>query len=221
MNASAERSDGFGMAVAVEGGIAAVAIVAAWVFHVSLRDQFAGWGAPMAAAAGRGLLATMPMLVAFWVLVNSDWPMVRALREQVEWLVKEMFPTGNILQFAMVAALAGVGEELLFRGVIQTKLGEWTTPMFGLIATSLLFGVAHALSALYFAFAIAVGAFLGWLALQYHDLLAPMLAHGLYDFLALIYLSRNVARQKRKAVPDTTSKSEQDSAKLDEEVSDE
>jgi hypothetical protein len=221
MNASAKRPDGFGMAVAVEGGIAAVAMVAAWVFHVSLRDQFPARGAPLAAAVGRGVLATLPMLAAFWVLVNSDWPVVRSLREQVEWLVREMFPTGNILQFAMVATLAGVGEELLFRGVIQTKLGEWTTPTFGLVTTSFLFGLAHALSALYFAFAVAVGAFLGWLALQYDDLLAPMLAHGLYDFLALTYLSRNVAGLTNKAVPMETVESNQDSADLDDKISDE
>jgi hypothetical protein len=101
-----------------------------------------------------------------------------------------MFPTGSIPQFAMVALLAGVGEELLFRGALQTKLGQWTTPIVGLLLTSVLFGLAHALSKLYFAFAVAVGAFLGWLAFQFNDLIAPMVAHGLYDFLALVYLSR-------------------------------
>ncbi|MEO7402767.1 MAG: CPBP family intramembrane glutamic endopeptidase, partial [Burkholderiales bacterium] len=91
----------------------------------------------------------------------------------------------------MVAALAGIGEELLFRGVIQTKLGDWMTPLIGLCLTSFLFGLAHALSKLYFAFAIIVGAFLGWLSLHYHDLVAPMVAHGLYDFVALVYLSKS------------------------------
>jgi hypothetical protein len=92
----------------------------------------------------------------------------------------------------MVATLAGVGEELLFRGVLQVKAGQWTTPLIGLLIASLLFGLAHALSKLYFAFAVAVGAFLGWLAIACHDLVAPMIAHGLYDFLALAYLSRSI-----------------------------
>ena len=190
------------MAVAVEGGIAAVAVIGAWIFHIPLRDQFAPWGAPLAMAFARGLLATLPMLVAFWFLVNSKSPLVRQLREQVEWLVGEMFPMGNVLQFALVAALAGVGEELLFRGVVQTKLGEWTTPGIGLLLASLLFAVAHALSTLYFVFAIVVGGFLGWLAMYYHDLVAPMVAHGLYDFIALVYLSRRsrAARSARAAV---------------------
>ena len=182
------------MAVAVEGGIAAAALVGAWIFQISLREQFAPWGESLAIAVVRGVLATLPMLIAFWILVNSRMPRLRALREQVEWLVKEMFPTGDVFQFAMVAALAGVGEELLFRGILQTKIADWTTPAVGLILASLLFGLAHALSVLYFAFAVAVGAFLGWLAMQYDDLVAPMIAHGLYDFVALVYLSKRARR---------------------------
>ena len=58
------------------------------------------------------LLATLPMLVIFWLLVNSNWPMMRQLREQVQWLIDEMFPSRSIGQFAMVATLAGVGEDV-------------------------------------------------------------------------------------------------------------
>src|SRR4029077_2757949 len=93
-------------------------------------------------------------------------------------------------QFAMVAVLAGVGEELLFRGGLQTIFGNWTTPLVGMLVTSLAFGPAHALSKLYFLFAVAVGGFLGWMTWKYNDLVAPMVAHGVYDFLALVYLSR-------------------------------
>jgi membrane protease YdiL (CAAX protease family) len=138
------------------------------------------------------------MLVVFAWLVTSKLPPLQQLREQVEWLVREMFPDASAGQFALVAALAGVGEELLFRGALQTKLGDWTTPVVGLVLTSILFGLAHALSRLYLAFAVVVGLYLGWLALQYHDLVAPMIAHGLYDFVALVYLSRTISRRRQK-----------------------
>jgi uncharacterized protein len=190
MDSASERTNGFAMAVMVEGGLAFVAVLLAWLFSVPLRDQFAPLGKPLAIAVARGIAATLPMLLVFWLLVNSKRPMLRELRDQVDWLIHEMFPTASIPQFAMVATLAGVGEELLFRGALQTKLGDWSTPLVGLALTSLLFGFAHALSKLYFAFAVVVGAFLGWLAYQYHDLVAPMVAHGLYDFLALAYLYR-------------------------------
>jgi membrane protease YdiL (CAAX protease family) len=157
---------------------------------VTLRDMFPPIGPPLVSAIARGLLATLPMLVVFWLLVNSNWPMMRQLREQVQWLIDQMFPSRSLAQFATVAVLAGVGEELLFRGAVQSILANWTTPVIGLIITGLLFGLAHALSKLYFLFAVVVGVFLGWLTLRYNDLVAPMVAHGLYDFLALTYLSR-------------------------------
>jgi hypothetical protein len=190
MQSSAKRSDGFAMAVVVEGGLGLIALVVAWLFRITLRDMFPPFGPPLVSAIARGLLATLPMLVVFWLLVNSNWPMMRQLREQVQWLIEEMFPSRSIAQFATVAVLAGVGEELLFRGAIQSVIGNWTTPLIGLVITSLLFGLAHALSKLYFLFAVVVGVFLGWMTLRYNDFVAPMVAHGLYDFLALTYLSR-------------------------------
>jgi membrane protease YdiL (CAAX protease family) len=201
MDSSSQRSDGFAMAVVVEGGIALVALVVAWLFRVPLRELFPDVGAPLVRAIVRGLLATLPMLVIFWLLVNSNWPMMRQLREQVQWLIDEMFPSRSIAQFATVAVLAGVGEELLFRGALQSMIGSWTTPVIGLAITSLLFGFAHALSKLYFLFAVVVGAFLGWMTLKYSDLVAPMVAHGLYDFLALAYLSRMQLQQRQESTP--------------------
>ncbi len=178
------------MAVVIEGGLALAAVVLAWLFGVSLRDLFPSEGAPLVHAIGRGLGATLPLLVIFWLLVNSNWQMMRNLRNQVQWLIDEMFPDRSLAQFAVVALLAGMGEELLFRGTLQSVLIRWTTPMTGLVITSLLFGLAHALSKLYFLFAVAVGAFLGWMTHHYNDLTAPIITHALYDFLALAYLSR-------------------------------
>lgn len=197
MESADQRSDGFAMAVVVEAGLACIALLLAWLFQVPLREMLPPMGAPLVAAITRGLLATLPMLAIFWVLVNSSWPPLRELREQVQWLITEMFPAASIGQFAMVAVLAGVSEELLFRGVIQTKLAIWTTPLVGLVITSILFGLAHALSKAYFVFAVVVGLFLGWLTLEYNDLVAPMVAHGAYDFLALVYLSRTAATRAR------------------------
>lgn len=190
MNRAAERSNGFAMAVLVEGALALAAVVLAAVFHVSLRDQIAPVGPEFGRAVLRGLAATVPMLAVFGWLVTSRRPALRQLREQVEWMVREMFPDSSALQFAMVALLAGVGEELLFRGAIQNVIAYWVPPLVALAITSFLFGIAHALSRLYFFFALTVGFFLGWLAIAFNDLVAPMVAHGLYDFVALVYLSR-------------------------------
>jgi membrane protease YdiL (CAAX protease family) len=188
MPKSEARSDGFAMAVMVEGGLALVAVVLAWLFQIQIGERIAPWGTPLAWAVARGLGVTVPMLVIFWWLMHWDRPTLRQLREQVQWLIGEMFPDGHVGQFALVAVLAGVGEELLFRGVIQTLLVEWTNPIVGLLLASLVFGAAHALSKLYFALATLIGVCFGWLVLEYNDLVAPMVAHSVYDFVALVYI---------------------------------
>jgi membrane protease YdiL (CAAX protease family) len=161
---------------------------------VPLRAQIPQPGAPLLMAVGRGVLVTLPMLAVFFWLVHSSRATLRQLRQQVESLINEMFPAANLAQLGLVALLAGVGEELLFRGVLQNLLGQWTTPLTGLIMVSILFGMAHALSKLYFLLALLIGLCFGWLVYRYDDLVAPMVAHSLYDFVALVYISRSAKR---------------------------
>jgi membrane protease YdiL (CAAX protease family) len=201
MAESQERQNGFGMAVVVEGGIALVAIFLAWIFQVPLRDQIPANVEQLVYAVVRGVLVTLPMFAVFLWLVHSSWTTLRELRQQVEWLIAEMFPSASLAQFALVALLAGVGEELLFRGVIQSVSSQWTTPLAGLIIASLLFGAAHALTKLYFILATAIGLCFGGLVLQYNDLVAPMVAHTLYDFFALTYLNRRLRLGGRSTPP--------------------
>lgn len=196
-----ERSNGFALAVVVEGGLALVAVLLAWLFHVPLREQIPATGELLAYAVTRGVLVTLPMLAVFLWLVHSSWTQIRELRRQVEWLIAEMFSEASAAQFALIAVLAGVGEELLFRGVLQSLIGHWTTPIVGLCITSLLFGLVHALSKLYFFLATAIGLCFGALVLQYNDLVAPMVAHSLYDFFALTYLSRRLRLSGDSAPP--------------------
>jgi membrane protease YdiL (CAAX protease family) len=197
-----ERPNGFALAVVVEGGLALVAVLLAWLFRVSLREQIPSTGEHLAYAVTRGVLVTLPMLAVFLWLVHSSWAQLRELRRQVEWLIAEMFSEASAAQFALIAVLAGVGEELLFRGVLQSLIGQWTTPMMGLYITSLLFGLVHALSKLYFFLATAIGLCFGALVLQYNDLVAPMVAHSLYDFFALTYLSRRLRLSEDSAPPE-------------------
>jgi membrane protease YdiL (CAAX protease family) len=57
------------------------------------------------------------------------------------------------------------------------------------------------LSKLYFFLATAIGLCFGALVLQYNDLVAPMVAHSLYDFFALAYLSRRLRLSGDSAPP--------------------
>ena len=131
MVAGPPRMNGFAMAVVVEGGLTLIGLLLAGLFGVPLRELIPKPGEQLVWAMARGVLVTVPMVAVFFLLVQLPWTSLRQLREQVESLIHEMFPTASIPQFALIALLAGVGEELLFRGVLQSLLVDWTTPMLG------------------------------------------------------------------------------------------
>ncbi|MGN6393189.1 MAG: lysostaphin resistance A-like protein [Gemmatimonadales bacterium] len=88
-------------------------------------------------------------------------------------------------ELLLVAVCAGVGEEALFRGVVQAALLGRVPSWAAVGLTALLFGLAHALTATYAVLATLMGAYLGGLQLACDNLLVPILTHALYDLVAL------------------------------------
>lgn len=142
-----------------------------------------------------GVLGTLPMLLLLWGLSRVDWAWVRDISNGIEQHLLPLFrgaPRGTVLA---VSLMAGIGEELLFRGVIQMALEGWLGAVGGLLLASLLFGLAHALTLGYFLLATLIGIYLGLLYQWTGNLLVPMLAHALYDWIALRwYLARTLDR---------------------------
>ena len=62
-----------------------------------------------------------------------------------------------------VAMLAGVGEELLFRGVLQIWMAERWGEVAGLVVSNLLFGFCHAVTLTYLLLAFCMGVYFGLL----------------------------------------------------------
>jgi membrane protease YdiL (CAAX protease family) len=197
------RTSRIGLAIAVEGGLAALALLLAWVFAIPLREQLTASATELGWAVVRGAMATLPLLALFWWLIHATWPEACRLRQQVERLIEELFPRASLVELAAIAAVAGASEELLFRGVAQSLLARWSTPMMALIVVSLIFGLFHAVSFLYFAVAAAAGAYFGLLMLTFGELVTPIVAHALYDFVALTYLTWELNARYFEAVAST------------------
>lgn len=161
----------------------------AWLLGVPLWEQFPADAAGTIVALVYGVLAAAPLMFMFWFLVRSRHPELQRLSSQVQWLVDELFGGANLVQLALVATLAGFGEELLFRGALMPLAARWTSPLVALALTSLLFGLAHSLSRLYFLLATMIGVYFGWLAMDF-GLAVPIVAHAVYDLVALVYLTR-------------------------------
>ena len=108
---------------------------------------------------------------------------VRSIRRLYSEILKPLFAEIRAVDMVLIGLAAGVGEELLFRGAVQAE--------FGLVLASLLFGAMHIGGSGTVAFgcwAALSGLALGWLAIWTGGLLAPTVAHAVYDTLALAYI---------------------------------
>jgi len=90
--------------------------------------------------------------------------------------------------------LAGLGEEMLFRGVVQQALANWIGSPAGvwiaLGIAAVLFALAHSITVAYAVLAGLIGLYLGGIWLVSDNLLVPITTHALYDFMVLLYLVR-------------------------------
>ncbi len=127
-----------------------------------------------------GVAATVPP-VLFVVFATSKTGLSLAPLRGIYDFLKEILASplrGMGLSGILLLSLgAGLGEEVLFRGVM--------TPWIGPVATSLAFGLCHAVSLPFFLFATAMGFYLSAVYAYSGNLLAPILVHALYDAVAL------------------------------------
>lgn len=138
-----------------------------------------------------GVLGTLPPLAALWFLRRSRWPPAVEMMRLAGSLLQPLLQGRGVVPLAALALAAGFGEELLFRGLVQGALETPLGLFSAILATSVVFGLLHYLTPLYGLFATLMGAYLGVLWVLTGDLLAPILVHALYDFVALLVLRRS------------------------------
>lgn len=178
------------LAALFEGGLAVLACLVGWLVGVPPWEKLT-WNVPDAAL---GLAACLPMLALLALCVFASWPPLARIRAFVDDVVRPLFKECTLPDLALIALLAGLGEELLFRGLLQDGLARWLGPWAALGAASVLFGLMHPITLLYAVLALLAGAYLGWTYLASGNLLVPMIAHAVYDFTALVYLLRTAGQ---------------------------
>jgi uncharacterized protein len=184
------------VALLFEGGLGTLALAAGWlVGHSPAVGMTAGDGTrEQLLAIGWGLVATGPLVAALAAIDRFPIGPLAGVREMTARIALQMFQGASVLQLAIVSIAAGVGEELLFRGLMQAGLEKllegWYAPWIALAASATLFGICHWLNRTYAILAVLAGAYFGVLLIISGSLLTPIVAHAAYDLLALIYLVR-------------------------------
>lgn len=180
------------LALAFEAGLVGLAVVLGWwTGYRPFALVRVAWE-----ALAWGVVATAPLILGLWWCTRTRQPALARLMEEVEGRLVPLFARSSYFELAMISLVAGIGEEGLFRGVIQRALAAHLYPSIGLLAASVLFGLGHTITPAYGLVAGLIGLYLGALFVASGNLLPPIVAHALYDFVALVYLIRRYrARQ--------------------------
>jgi membrane protease YdiL (CAAX protease family) len=182
-----------------ELGLVAVAAFFGWLFADSPLPFHIRFDLP---ALVWSVAAVIPWVVGAALLTSRAGRrigFVRRIYERIRDLLGRAIRGLEFDEIVILAAAAGIGEEVLFRGVLQSVAGGTAL---GIVVTSLVFGLFHALTPAYFLLATAISIYLGWLQAMTQNLLVPITVHWLYDSVALLLLRRQLRAEAAAASPD-------------------
>lgn len=137
-----------------------------------------------------GLLMTLPLflfnviLLKFLVVNFKAFEVFTYLKNEV---VGPLASKMTLVEIILVSLAAGIGEELLFRGVLL--------PYLGVTLSSLAFGAVHFVSfkkrfILPIIIYSVAGAYFCFIYYQTDSLASPIVTHVVYDFLILFWLKK-------------------------------
>ena len=176
--------------VFTEGGLFLSGLLLTGGWKVELWSGFnISWGSTVYA-----LLLCLPMLFMLFFVIRSKWATLSRLNNEIDEKITPIFAQCKFLDLIVIALLAGLGEELFFRGWLQSTLGNRIGIWAGILIASTIFGFAHYLSPAYAIYAGVTGLYLGVIYQVSGNLFIVVTIHALYDFIALVYL---VGRSKK------------------------
>jgi len=171
-----------------EGSLILVAVVLGWIAEV---DPFE-WIHFSETAILYGLFGTLPLFIIFLAMQQMPFSSVKQIRQILLDTLGPRLHRYNWADLLVLAVIAGVSEEILFRGLIQPWMENAWGMTAGLIVSNILFGLVHAITPLYAVLATSVGIYLG-LFLDFggeRNLITPIVIHAVYDFLAFLVIMK-------------------------------
>ena len=117
----------------LEGALAPLALAVGWLLSQPPLSGFA-WSIRDAAI---GVAAALPMLAL--LVIALRWPIgpLARIRRFLDARLGPVLRDRHWSDLALVSLAAGVGEEMLFRGVLQGALSRWLGPGSGLAIASI------------------------------------------------------------------------------------
>lgn len=141
-------------------------------------------------------LVSLP-LVGFLTWLNLQIPLsdtLASMEDQVGNIIEVLLKGGNVVFLVfLMGFIPALGEELVFRGVIQKGLSNWTkSPHLAIISTGILFSLFHMQFAGFLP-RMFLGIVLGYAYFFSKSLLVPMILHFLFNASQAVAMSMDPA----------------------------
>ncbi|WP_373550932.1 lysostaphin resistance A-like protein [Haliscomenobacter sp.] len=177
---------------AFTGGALAVALIffrRSWLQKLQLRH----WPNWMFIAAGvLFVLAIFPVAqTSYWLNQQLPLPMwMKDMEKSANELVKVLLhmdsPAELLLNLLTVGVVAALGEELVFRGIVQQQMNKvFKNPILSIWITAIIFSAIH-MQFVGFLPRMILGAGLGYLFYWSRSLWLPILVHFLFNSLQVV-----------------------------------
>lgn len=155
--------------------------------------------APLGSEIILGGLSAVVLFLANLLLLKSlargesSGGVLQQFIDSVVWPLSQQL---SIFGALLIGIMAGIGEELFFRGMLQTELG--------ILLSSMLFALMHfgfaakkffPVVLIYFLVSLYIGLVFRWT----DSLWVVVILHSVYDFLALLYLRFFIERENWQA----------------------
>jgi uncharacterized protein len=165
-----------------QGGLLVAAIAGAWLSSCDLWSSLA----VNSTCLTIGVIATLPLAGIVFGLSLLRLAPLKRIERLVQELIGPAVAECTWPQLAWLALLAGVSEEVLFRGWLWQMAVPWGFQP-ALIGTSIAFGLAHPITRSYFVLATLIGVYLASVAYAVPgaNLWSAIVVHTLYDLIGL------------------------------------
>lgn len=180
-------------AAVLEGILLATAFLLGWLMSFS-PTQDLSWNPT---DLGLGLLATVPLLLVLLAMFILPGSGIQGIREFMRDTLGPLLARCRVIDLFFLAVLAGLCEEVLFRGFLFGWISQYNRT-FAVMICNLIFGMAHCVTPLYGFLAAMAGLYLTALVAvdPSPNLLIPITTHTVYDFIAFLVVVHDYRRHK-------------------------
>jgi uncharacterized protein len=191
------RKEFLNMAFWFEGSLIGVAWLVGWIVDVNPFSNLFVDGTALL----YGIIGTFPLFLLFMLFYRYPVGPLHPIKNSLLEILGPVLSVCRWHELLILAIIAGVSEEILFRGLVQPWLERIAGLAGGLVLSNAIFGLLHWLTPTYALIAALIGFYLAYMMdiTGSRHLLTPIVIHGLYDFLAFLMVAEAYRLQKDAA----------------------